>query len=846
MRKVYNTMNFKKITVIALIISMVTTTALASVLGSETYSSATVQVAEGTTYTGNVFVSDQSGVGKQSENYYIYQPNSGVVPVVVNDTYIYGKTKPSDMAKKLRNQGLYPLMVVNGDYFSLKTGVQMGHQVIDGRIVTKDNSGQDAVGIRADGTSFISWLKINTTVRVGENKFAVECINKYLQPYSIYMYTDEFSDTTRAEAPSYNVIIGSLSGDMLPDEDVTGIVEEVVESDTPIAIPKGKIVISVDKKIAEDKMNNVKLLQVGSEVVINNTMDGDARWKECSYIQSSVGGRLIKDGQITDTDQAAAPRTAIGVTADGGLIFYTIDGRQSGHSYGVRLRTLSKRMLELGCIDAFNMDGGGSTAILGTYPGDMDMTLLNKPSDGGERAVASFFALLNTREATGIESKLFLYPLTGNYLSGAKQKFSVKATDTADHPVVVSGAVTYSADGGSEADNSGTVTLRGNGKIKVSATNGFSEGSTYVNVYTTPEKIEVYEGSKQIKSLKLMGGATAKLTAKAIVGTKTLISDNSCYKWTVEGPVGTVDADGVFTASLVSGSGKINITAGNKTVTVPVTVNGDEYAAYTAMEFSDIDGGVNINLKSAGSVTVDGENISVTLDGKPCDFEYRDGVVTVRTNGNMSKIMIAVTNSMGKRTIKSHTVGGNSYVNNFADTGSHWGRDVIAYMNHRRIVNGSSDENGRMCFRPDNNMTRAEFAVMTANFMGIAIEDFAPVELPFADLEQIPSWALQHIKVLCSMGIMNGKTGDDGKINFDSNAHISRAEVVTVLGRVLGENVKTTQLNFTDSDDIPEYALGGFETMISVGVVGGYEDGSLLPNKNVTRAEAVKMIYGIY
>ena len=182
-------MKLKKLTVIALIVSMVSTTALASVLGSETYSSATVEVAEGTTYTSNVFVSDQSGVGKQSENYYVYKPNSGVVPVVVNDTYIYGKTKTSDMAKKLHNQGLYPLMVVNGDYFSLKTGVQKGHQIIDGRLVTKDNSGQDAFGIRADGTAFISWLKINTSVRVGENKFMVECINKYLQPYSIYMYT---------------------------------------------------------------------------------------------------------------------------------------------------------------------------------------------------------------------------------------------------------------------------------------------------------------------------------------------------------------------------------------------------------------------------------------------------------------------------------------------------------------------------------------------------------------------------------------------------------------------------------------------------------------------------------
>lgn len=162
----YNKMKFKRITVIALIICMITTTALASVLGSETYSASKAEVAKGTTYVNNVFVSDQSGVGKQTENYYIYEPNDGIVPVIVNDTYIYGKTKVSQMAQKMQQQGMYPIMVMNSDYFSLQTGVQMGNQVVDGVVVTKDSSGQDALGIREDGTAFMSWLQINTKLTV--------------------------------------------------------------------------------------------------------------------------------------------------------------------------------------------------------------------------------------------------------------------------------------------------------------------------------------------------------------------------------------------------------------------------------------------------------------------------------------------------------------------------------------------------------------------------------------------------------------------------------------------------------------------------------------------------------
>lgn len=153
------------------------------------------------------------------------------------------------------------------------------------------------------------------------------------------------------------------------NEDVTGVVEEIVESDGPIAIPRGKIVLTVDKKVAAEKMDKMKLFAVGDKVTINNTAEGDPRWKECRYIQGSIGGRLIKNGEIQDVDQSAAPRSAVGIRKDGSIIFYTIDGRQAGHSYGVRLKSLAARLKELGCVDAINLDGGGSTCIAGVYPG---------------------------------------------------------------------------------------------------------------------------------------------------------------------------------------------------------------------------------------------------------------------------------------------------------------------------------------------------------------------------------------------------------------------------------------------------------------------------------------------
>ena len=866
--------NIKKVTALALSISLITTTALASVLGSETYSATKIDVAKGTTFVNNVFISDQSGVGKQTENYYIYNPNDGVKPVIVNDTYIYGKTKVSSMLSKIQNQGMYPIMVMNSDYFSLQTGVPMGHQVADGVVVTKDTQGEDAVGIMDDGSAFMSWLTINTTVRITENAqknigsdtdktdenaqqyvatagqtVTIDNVNKYPQPYSIYLLTDKFSDTTRYNEPCYNVIIGSLSGEMKLNNDVTGTVEEIIESDGPIAIPKGKIVITADKKISAEKMDKMKLFAVGDKVTINNTAEGDPRWKDCKYIQGSIGGRLIKNGEIQDVDQSAAPRSAIGIRKDGSIIFYTIDGRQAEHSYGVRLKTLSARLKELGCVDAINLDGGGSTCIAGVYPGTSTGVVLNKPSDGSERSVATFFALVNTRQPSGEPAKLHLTPAGGNYLSGATAHFTVKATDTNDHPLVWNKEVTYTSEGSTYASTDGVARIIGNGEVKVTAISGEISGSATMTVFSTPDSITLYDlrNSKTIKNLDIKGGDKVQIGASATVGSKKLISDNGCYKWSVEGSIGEINSDGIFTATQASATGNIVVTAGNKTVKLPVTVNGDKYASFTNMTFSHNESFVEILLASLEGVTVEKENISINLDGKKCDFEYDGEKITVPVEGDKTKkLTVFVTNSLGNRSIKTYTVPGKQYDNHFIDTTSHWASSVISYMSERGIVNGIKNANGTYSFNPDKNMTRAEFAVMIANYMEVNPDDYSMISVPFTDEAKLPSWAKMQIKALYTMGIMNGKTQSDGSVSFDSSANVTRAEVATVLTRILGENIETQAMTYSDISDVPSYAHDGFSTMVSMGVISGYDDGTLRPNKNITRAEAVKMIYGIF
>ncbi|WP_407572684.1 phosphodiester glycosidase family protein [Deinococcus altitudinis] len=74
------------------------------------------------------------------------------------------------------------------------------------------------------------------------------------------------------------------------------------------------------------------------------------------------------------------PRTAVGIMKDGTLLFVTVDGRNPTHSVGASIPELTTLMLNLGAVDAMNLDGGGSTA---TY---VNGQLQGVPSDAtGER-----------------------------------------------------------------------------------------------------------------------------------------------------------------------------------------------------------------------------------------------------------------------------------------------------------------------------------------------------------------------------------------------------------------------------------------------------------------------------
>ncbi len=134
--------------------------------------------------------------------------------------------------------------------------------------------------------------------------------------------------------------------------------------------------------------DQLEQLRVGSTATI--------RWRLAKDPVFAISGEsiLLRDRKIAvRDDRFLHPRTAVGIDRDTGeILLLVVDGRQP-HSRGYTMVELARMMKRLGAEAALNLDGGGSTTMVGRDRAG-DVRLLNRPSDGSQRYVADGIAVL--------------------------------------------------------------------------------------------------------------------------------------------------------------------------------------------------------------------------------------------------------------------------------------------------------------------------------------------------------------------------------------------------------------------------------------------------------------------
>ncbi|MBA3238200.1 MAG: phosphodiester glycosidase family protein [Parachlamydiaceae bacterium] len=140
--------------------------------------------------------------------------------------------------------------------------------------------------------------------------------------------------------------------------------------------PRGAIGWSHDgqKVIIDQVLTNHSLLDCpeGEEIAVISASTSSDEWKMLEHIVGGVpvlvrNEALVQDYSTEETLETfltkTHSRTAVGIKKSGEWVFVVVDGRLFGLLGGMSIRALSKLMLELGCVDALNLDGGSSSTL---------------------------------------------------------------------------------------------------------------------------------------------------------------------------------------------------------------------------------------------------------------------------------------------------------------------------------------------------------------------------------------------------------------------------------------------------------------------------------------------------
>ena len=412
-----------------------------------------------------------------------YRPGEGALPLVSWGDFLMGKDKTTALAKNETDLGNNVIGGVNGDFYSIYTGIPMGAVIRDGRIISDDDK-NNAVGFTEDGDAIfgdpgISFSILHTYERpviekadvyedsdeeiIDDFKYdrydgdfeknesddyeyetvteylPVSYFNKYPTEWGAYLVDNMFDTSTRSQKSSLEIVIELDSKKMAPraNEIMYGTVIEVNDGVTDTEIPEGCVVISVcDSSAYRSNYNNVK---VGSSIEIEfKVAEG---WED---VVTAIGGSdlIVVDGEVnTDAineshEKVANPRTAVGVREDGTVIFFAADGR-SDDSYGFRLVSLAKTLISFGCVTAINLDGGGSTTAIVKYPSGEYAGIVNSPSDIVERPVANALLLVDNSVSDGIAKYIIPDVTDPVILPDETYTFTGKFYDSALNEVVV-------------------------------------------------------------------------------------------------------------------------------------------------------------------------------------------------------------------------------------------------------------------------------------------------------------------------------------------------------------------------------------------------------------------------
>lgn len=283
-------------------------------------------------------------------------------PETASNYSLHSKTTLRTMAGRTNS-----VVALNGGFFKPQSGLPLGTLVIDGKIYTGPVYNRVALGIFEDGYD-VSRIEFDGIIKGNNTSVKIDNIN---QPRMLSTYVIAYTRDWGKYSPvsPKNGVQLQISGNKI-----------IAASANPLSIPSDGCVLVGPK----DKLKAL----FGAEYV-DLELGLSPKWDNVKHVISG-GPYLVKNGSVyVDISEEKLlaiggrnPRSAIGYTRDNNLILVAVDGRE-GSSVGLTLSELAHFMQSLGCVNAINLDGGGSTVMY------VNGAIVNSPPQPGGIALSN-------------------------------------------------------------------------------------------------------------------------------------------------------------------------------------------------------------------------------------------------------------------------------------------------------------------------------------------------------------------------------------------------------------------------------------------------------------------------
>ena len=161
-----------------------------------------------------------------------------------------------------------------------------------------------------------------------------------------------------------------------------------------------------------------------------------------------------------------------------------------------------------------------------------------------------------------------------------------------------------------------------------------------------------------------------------------------------------------------------------------------------------------------------------------------------------------------------------------------WALTAVNYLRDSGIISGKSNTQ----FAPADNVTRAEFAKILVNAIGIDVSGYND---EFEDVKA-SDWYAPFVSAAVKNGIILGADG-----RFMPNHNITRQDMAVMIKRALNLDDSEFKEVFDDSSYISDYAQKAVYAVYKRGIMKGSGNGYFNPRSNATRAEAAQTVYNM-